>query len=514
MNLTIKIAWRNLMRHRGKSLIIGSILFIGALLMTVGNGVISGMDRGLQKNIVEGFCGDALLVSDKQESDNVFLEMMGKAVLPVNNYKAIDSALKKIPYVNKWLPIGKNFALALNDDGSMADGIFVLGVDLPKYREFFGNNLKLIEGDFPKGGNQPFVLIPTGWRNQEAEYYNILMTPEGVTPDTTGLGKEAKGHMSEMSIKRSLVYMGMNAENATTDVRVPVRAIVKYRSLNTIWGNFPIIDIESYRECQGYFSAQATTAPVKKEALDLLAVSDEALDNMFGEGDIVTKQKKGDKTPQMLAAGSLAVAKDTTRRAVDLDAGAFNMVLLRIREGANLDKTVKLLNKELEQNKLGIRAISWKKATGMIGSMAVLIKSSLFLFVTFLFFVAIIIIINTLSMAAIERTSEIGMMRAVGARKGFIRTMFLGETAVLSAVFGGAGILVGIIAVNALASLNITTDNDMVQLLYGGDTFRPLLSYFDIALAVVQLVIVTLLAVIYPIRVASGITPLDAVSRE
>ena len=92
--------------------------------------------------------------------------------------------------------------------------------------------------------------------------------------------------------------------------------------------------------------------------------------------------------------------------------------------------------------------------------------------------------------------------------------MFLGETAALSAIFGGAGIAAGIIIVNILAAFNFTTDNDMVQLLYGGDTFRPMLSVIDIALAIVQLVIVTLIAVIYPIRVASGITPLDAVSRE
>jgi len=117
-------------------------------------------------------------------------------------------------------------------------------------------------------------------------------------------------------------------------------------------------------------------------------------------------------------------------------------------------------------------------------------------------------------MAAIERTAEIGMMRAVGARKGFIRLMFLGETAMLSAVFGGAGIVIGIIIVNIIAAFNITSSNDMVQLLYGGDTFRPLLSIVDVGLAIIQLVIVTLIAVIYPIRVASGITPLDAISRE
>ncbi len=134
MSLIIKIAWRNIIRHRGKSLIIGAILFIGALLMTVGNGVISGMDAGLQKNIVEGFCGDALLVSDKQESDNVFLEFMGKAVAPITDYKAIDSALKTIPYVRKWLPMGKNLAMALNEEGGLASSAFVLGVDMQEYR--------------------------------------------------------------------------------------------------------------------------------------------------------------------------------------------------------------------------------------------------------------------------------------------------------------------------------------------------------------------------------------------
>ena len=316
-----------------------------------------------------------------------------------------------------------------------------------------------------------------------------------------------------MSIRHSVVYMGMNADNSTTDVRLPIRGIVKYRSLNTIWGNFPIIDIESYRECQGYFSAAAQSAKVKKSDIDLFAASDGSLDRMFGS-DIVAANTAGVRTPEVLAAGSLAVVRDTARQPADLDAGTFNMVLLRLGPGQPLDRMVATLNQELEQRKLGVRAITWKKATGMIGSMAVLIKGSLFVFVMLLFFVAIIIIINTLSMAALERTSEIGMMRAVGAPKNFIRLMFLGETGALAAAFGGAGILAGAIAVRIVAGCAITSENDMVQLLFGGDTFRPLLSAGDIGLAIVQLAIVTLLAVIYPIRVASSITPLDAVSRE
>jgi ABC-type lipoprotein release transport system permease subunit len=511
MNLIVKIAWRNIQRHRGKSLIIGSILFLGALLMTVGNGVISGMDCGLQKNIVEGFTGDVILVSDKQESDNLFLDFMGKAVEPINNYKAIDSALKGVQFVKKWLPIGKNFAMALNEDGGLADGVFVLGVGMKQYRDFFDDNLKLVEGRM-LGDNEPGALVPTGWRKQFAEYYNIILTPEGAALDTSSLGKDVNAHLSSMTRRSSVIYMGMSADNATTDIRVPIRGIVKYRSLNMIWGQFPIVDIESYRECQGYFSALSRTVEVKKETAELLNKSDQSLDAMFAQDNMMVANS-GSTAPE-LGEGSLHVDKVETPKNADLGAGTFNLVLLRLEKGKQLSKAVAELNKYLADKKLGVRAIAWKKATGMIGSMAGLIKGSLFVFVGLLFFVAIIIIINTLSMAAIERTTEIGMMRAVGARKGFIRSMFLGETAMLSAVFGGIGIVAGILIVNIITAFNITTDNDMLQMLYGGDNFRPLLSIIDIALVIIQLAIVTCIAVIYPIRVASNITPLDAVSRE
>ncbi|MGD9199920.1 MAG: FtsX-like permease family protein [Chitinispirillia bacterium] len=512
MNLILKIAWRNILRHRGKSIIIGIILFIGAYLMTVGNGVISGMNAGLQKNVVEGFCGDIVLISDKQESDNVFLQFMGRAVEPIYNFKDIDKALNDIPFIEKWLPIGKNFAMALNEDGGLADGVFILGVNMKQYRDFFGDNLKLIEGRMLKD-LEAGVLVPTGWRKSFAEYYNIIFTPKGARLDTSTLGKDVVDYLSTMTIRNSVVYMGMSADNATTDIRAPVRGIVKYRSLNSIWGQFPIVDIESYRECQGYFSAQALTVEVKSETRSLLNKSGQFLDDMFSQDNMIV-ENTGRETPMMLKEGSLYQEKKAVRKSTDLNAGTFNLVLIKLIDSRTPNNSVDELNDILSEKKLGIRAITWQKATGMIGSMAVLIKTSLFVFVMLLFFVAIIIIINTLSMAAIERTTEIGMMRAVGAQKGFIRTMFLGETGMLSAVFGGCGIIAGIITVNLIAVFNITTDNDMVQLLYGGDTFRPLLSIIDIGLAVFQLIIVTFVAVIYPIRIAGNISPLDAISRE
>jgi putative ABC transport system permease protein len=143
-----------------------------------------------------------------------------------------------------------------------------------------------------------------------------------------------------------------------------------------------------------------------------------------------------------------------------------------------------------------------------------IIKGVLFGFVIFLFLVAVIIIVNTLSMAALERVPEIGMMRAVGAQKSFIRGMFVAETAILSGIFGGAGIILGALTVFVIPAFHITTQNDMVQLLYGGDVLNPILNASDILMAVGQLALVTIVSVIYPVQIAENIKPLDAIVRD
>ena len=106
------------------------------------------------------------------------------------------------------------------------------------------------------------------------------------------------------------------------------------------------------------------------------------------------------------------------------------------------------------------------------------------------------------------------MMRAVGARKGFISRMFLAETFSLSFVFGGAGILAGVIVTWIVRALHISSaGKEIVELLFGGEVFRPTLGAEGLTIGVIGLGIVTLLAVVYPVLIARKITPLDAINR-
>ena len=510
MNLIIKIAWRNIMRHRGKSLIIGSILFLGALVMTMGNGVISGMDAGLRETVVNSFTGDIVLISDKQESDNVFLEFMGKAIAPINNYLAIKKVLNEQPYIERALPAGKNLAMILNDqENGMPGNAFLIGVDFEKYRAMFPGNIKVIEGRLLNNG-ETGALVPLWACKEFAAYTNIWFMAEGSSLDSARLPKEVRPDFRNLVPKTNAVLMGYNEDNSTTDIRLGIKGIIQYKALNSLWGRFVIVDIESYRRCLGYFAA-ADKVEMSAAEEKLFSMDSGTMDALFTPNAVMVENAGAAK-----AAKAKPKEPDISAEAkkADLDAGAYNLVFVLLKKGEDHSKAIAKLNAVLKDKKLGVRAVSWKKALGPVGSMATLIKAALFVFVMFLFFVAIIIIVNTLSMAALERTTEIGMMRAVGAKKGFITTMFLAETAMLSFVFGGAGIVAGALGVNLLALAHFTTTNDMVQLLFGGDTFRPLLTVVDIVLSIIQLIIVTLIAVIYPTHVAQSITPLDAVQRD
>jgi len=53
-------------------------------------------------------------------------------------------------------------------------------------------------------------------------------------------------------------------------------------------------------------------------------------------------------------------------------------------------------------------------------------------------------ILTIMTMAVTERTAEIGLLRALGAREGQVLTLFLGEAILLSALGGLAGLALGV----------------------------------------------------------------------
>ena len=70
----------------------------------------------------------------------------------------------------------------------------------------------------------------------------------------------------------------------------------------------------------------------------------------------------------------------------------------------------------------------------------------------FALFIGMFIIYNSFSIAVTERRNEIGILRALGATRGQIRRLFLGESAVTGLIGSVAGVALGILIARAIAA--------------------------------------------------------------
>ena len=109
-------------------------------------------------------------------------------------------------------------------------------------------------------------------------------------------------------------------------------------------------------------------------------------------------------------------------------------------------------------------------------------------------------ILTIMTIAVGERTSEIGLLRAIGAREGDVLLLFLGEAALLAAIGGAAGFAIGVSLAQLLSlmvpSLPVSTP------------------WWFAALAEGIAIVVGLAAGVVPARLAARMQPVEALRAE
>ena len=131
--------------------------------------------------------------------------------------------------------------------------------------------------------------------------------------------------------------------------------------------------------------------------------------------------------------------------------------------------------------------------------------------------VAAIGIANTMTMAVLERTHEIGLMKALGATEGDVLGVFLGEAAAIGLLGGLGGLALGWgvdQAINFFAQRALT---GMVSQFVGGGTIAITFAYMQPWLppfAVVFAGAVGLLSGLLPARRAARLVPVVALKQE
>jgi putative ABC transport system permease protein len=129
----------------------------------------------------------------------------------------------------------------------------------------------------------------------------------------------------------------------------------------------------------------------------------------------------------------------------------------------------------------------------------------------FALFIGMFIIYNTFAIAVTQRRGEIGILRALGATRRQIRTLFLAESAITGLVGTLAGVVFGILMARAMAAYigglleqvyGVAQSNESIQV-------APWL----IALAVAMGVVTSLIAAVIPARAAALVDPVKALQK-
>ena len=135
-----------------------------------------------------------------------------------------------------------------------------------------------------------------------------------------------------------------------------------------------------------------------------------------------------------------------------------------------------------------------------------IVQITLGVFGTFALLVAAIGLVNTMTVSLLERTNEIGIMRAIGASPRDIQSIFLVESILIGLLGGVSGVAIGITVSEILSWLF----NLLAKYLGGAPVRLFLYPFWFIFFIIVLSTIVGLLGGLWPSRRAAKMNPLEA----
>ena len=195
----------------------------------------------------------------------------------------------------------------------------------------------------------------------------------------------------------------------------------------------------------------------------------------------------------------------------DKENGVYDTIIIKVTDEDRIDEIINKTQKKL----INIRHVTGKTKDFSISSNAQMqatrsaMMSSMNNFLIAIAAVSLIVgavgIANTMFTSVLEKTKEIGIMKAIGAKNSDVIKIFLIESSVLGLVGGVVGIILGIVMAKAVESAATTT------------IMIPLKAYIGLDLIVgailLSLVIGTLSGVL-PARRAAQLEPVDALRYE
>jgi putative ABC transport system permease protein len=462
-----KIALRSLLRRKLRMVMIGLLVLLGTVLIICGETFTLSAKHFSRDSIVNYFTGDLILYSGRsKEKPSPF---SFTTPLPVLEQPGrIEDWLDSSPYVRNHVAIAQNFGLlSVEKKGGKYEVPFIFyAVDPVKYRRMFPN-IEVKSGAFfnTEGGPDAAGVVLSGFQaHVYFTNYNVDIRPgDKVTLLSLTEGGSVNAYPSK------------------------IIGIYDPKYYKNVFNYINFLDIVSYSRLYNFTGVDSSSLPAGFNNA-LSASSDDDIFSLAG----------GDK-----------MGKIDTKKLKSQELTGYTMIAVKLTDRG---KTSVFLH-SLEKQDFKVKSASWYEASSFFASVASIIQSVIYGATLLIFLIVVFILMNTLIISVLERTAEIGTLRAMGGEKEFITRIFLWESFLLNGFSALAGMLVSLAIILVVSSHGGIRLPDLIsQYLVGGGVLKLRLVVRPFLEAFVMITGVSVLATLYPIRVATAITPLKAMN--
>ena len=504
----IKLALRNLKEHKSKTLIISMFILFGVAIVIMGNSFLESVNRGLEKDFRANVTGDLAIsvIPEKGTMIDVFgvnsrnitgeipqipaladLEKIEKILAETDGIKKQSKLISAQVILSKDAEI--DFSVMQDDDKDL--GL----MDLPISMLFAGEtgsfwelfpDLKMVEGRYPaKGSNE--IIVDTRVIEGFKKTWNktLEVGDEVLLASMGGVIREGKVvGIFKPANEYSAMFQSVYCEPGLA------RAFAELTYANSFSQDLP-------------------------DSVDL-SISEMSEEDFFGGDDDMFGEIDDDTSILGNTADFDSILGDTSLRDElnKTDDGAWQFVLAKLDNPHADKKIVAALNKRFKEEGVNALAMDWKKAAISYSGTVEGISFIFNLLIIILAIVVFIIIMNTMVVSVIERTSEIGTMRAIGAERKFVKRLFYSEAVMLTSISSLAGIILAFICMAIFNSFNIAVTNSIAKMILGGGLLHFSPTPLIIIITIVIAILGSVLSNIYPVVSALRITPIKALSKE
>ncbi len=447
------------------------------------NSLFENINQGLKKSFVGSFSGDLVLAAASETNFSLFgneMPIIGEFenIPPLSGYLDIMDSLERLENVEFLSPIVSG-AGYLEVDG-VKTAVPVFGIDPDTYFNVC-SDIEIVEGSIDKLKNNGIFINTALLGIIEKKLNRTLKIGEPVT-----LSMYSDGSFRI----RTALFAGVHSYIGRTKTleRVVLTDPVIVRSL-----------------------ANYTLSHVVNEQSSNSDIDDFEMDDLFSdEGNDVSASENTESFSLEKLEDTLS--EDSDEIVYATDASSWSFILLK----AQTDREKKLIKKVssiVDKNYSEVKTMGWREAAGLSAQAVFALHSAFNGGMVFIVLGAVLVIMNALVISVLERTGEIGTMRAIGADKNFIRYLFVAESMILVMASAFIGIIIGAL-MSLIVSVNgIPLKNEVLINMFGGEYIKPAVTISGMLAHLSAAFVIASVAWIYPVSVAVKIQPASVMGK-